>query len=101
MSSSSCSSAIVESSSPVSAGSLWADAQWGAIVIVAAGAILGLARWTVMRRDVSRLRPERWIGLTALPVARGWVLWKAALESAASCGGGGSISSHDVDVVYR
>ena len=72
---------------PVTAGVLWADAPWGAIVIVAAGAIegaiLGLAQWAVMRRDLSRLRPGRWIGLTALAASAAYLLGllPAATES--------------------
>ncbi len=63
---------------PAAAGVLWADAPWGAIAIVAAGAIegaiLGFAQWTVMRRDLTRLRPGRWIGLTALAASAAYVL---------------------------
>ena len=63
---------------PMTAGILWADTPWGVAAIMAAGAIegaiLGLAQWSVMRRDLARLSVGAWVAATASAAAFAYAL---------------------------
>jgi hypothetical protein len=63
---------------PITAGILWADTPWAVAAIMAAGAIegaiLGLAQWSVMRRDLARLSVGAWVAVTASAAALAYAL---------------------------